>query len=173
MELRPAPTSAVIVLDRAGRAEAMSAPADELLRTYLSSGVGREGALPPEIAAHIAAVRDSARGTALKPVPKELVLAQDGTRLRACLVEGVGPDEPDALLLDTEPDPLAPGRIRRLGLTGREADVVALVAAGYTNREMADQLKISPRTVQRHLENIYDKLGVRTRAGVIGSLLKS
>jgi len=48
-------------------------------------------------------------------------------------------------------------------LTSREQVVLALVAAGKTNRQIAACLALSPRTVQKHLEHIYDKVGVRTR----------
>jgi DNA-binding CsgD family transcriptional regulator len=50
-------------------------------------------------------------------------------------------------------------------LSGRERDVLALVAHGKTNIEVAAALRISPRTVQKHLEHVYDKLGIRRRAG--------
>ena len=53
-----------------------------------------------------------------------------------------------------------------LTLTGREQEVVALVAAGKTNIEIGILLKISSRTVQKHLENIFQKLGVETRTAV-------
>ena len=49
------------------------------------------------------------------------------------------------------------------GLTPREAEVLALVAEGGTNRQVADQLVVSERTVARHLANIYRKLDVSTR----------
>lgn len=49
------------------------------------------------------------------------------------------------------------------GLTAREAEVLACVAAGRTNREVADELVISEKTVARHLSNIFTKLGVSSR----------
>ena len=49
------------------------------------------------------------------------------------------------------------------GLTSREVDVLRLVAVGTTTREMADQLVISPKTADRHVQNIYRKIGVSTR----------
>jgi DNA-binding CsgD family transcriptional regulator len=50
------------------------------------------------------------------------------------------------------------------GLTARELEVLRLVAAGMTNREIAATLIISDHTVRRHLQNIFAKLGVPTRA---------
>ncbi|MCV2491071.1 LuxR C-terminal-related transcriptional regulator [Geodermatophilus sp. YIM 151500] len=52
------------------------------------------------------------------------------------------------------------------GLTGREVDVVRLAARGRSDRAIAAQLGISPRTVGHHLAHVYDKTGRRTRAGV-------
>jgi DNA-binding CsgD family transcriptional regulator len=50
------------------------------------------------------------------------------------------------------------------GLTGREAEVLALVAAGKTNRAIADALFISEKTVASHLSHIFTKLGVASRS---------
>jgi ATP/maltotriose-dependent transcriptional regulator MalT len=50
-------------------------------------------------------------------------------------------------------------------LSGREVQVLHLVAAGKTNREIAEALFISRKTVARHVSNIFDKLGVSSRAG--------
>jgi predicted ATPase/DNA-binding CsgD family transcriptional regulator len=49
------------------------------------------------------------------------------------------------------------------GLTAREVEVLCLLAAGKSNREIADELVVSARTVERHLANIYGKLDVRGR----------
>ena len=48
-------------------------------------------------------------------------------------------------------------------VTEREREVLVLVAAGKTNGEIATVLAISARTVQKHLEHIFQKLGVETR----------
>ncbi len=50
------------------------------------------------------------------------------------------------------------------GLSDREVEVLRLVARGYTNRQIADHLTISPHTAGHHVRHIYDKLGVSSRA---------
>jgi DNA-binding NarL/FixJ family response regulator len=50
------------------------------------------------------------------------------------------------------------------GLTGRQLEVLALLAAGLRNREIARRLVLSDRTVEHHVHAILRKLGARTRA---------
>jgi len=50
------------------------------------------------------------------------------------------------------------------GLTAREADVLSWIAKGKANRDIGEILGLSPRTVNKHLEQIYQKLGVENRA---------
>ena len=50
------------------------------------------------------------------------------------------------------------------GLTVREVEVLQLVALGKTNREIANELVLSQRTVQRHISNLYAKIDVRNRS---------
>jgi DNA-binding CsgD family transcriptional regulator len=55
-------------------------------------------------------------------------------------------------------------------LTPREHEILELVAEGRQNAEVASILWISPSTVRKHLENAYEKLGVRTRTGAVAAL---
>jgi DNA-binding NarL/FixJ family response regulator len=57
------------------------------------------------------------------------------------------------------------GAKRAGGLTERELEVLRLVASGKTNRAIASELFVSEHTVRRHLQNIFSKLGVSSRAG--------
>jgi two-component system response regulator NreC len=52
-------------------------------------------------------------------------------------------------------------------LTPREAEVLRLIAQGYTNRQMADHLSISVRTVESHRANLMGKLGLRSRVELV------
>jgi len=56
-------------------------------------------------------------------------------------------------------------RERPAGLSEREVEVLRLLARGLSNRDMADQLYVSPDTVKHHVQHIYDKIGLSTRAG--------
>ena len=53
------------------------------------------------------------------------------------------------------------------GLTDRELEIVRLVAAGKKNKEVAEQLAISERTVRTNLTSVFQKLGVRDRIGLV------
>jgi DNA-binding CsgD family transcriptional regulator len=58
-----------------------------------------------------------------------------------------------------------------LGLTHREAEVLSWVADGKTNAEVGEILGVSSRTIQKHLEHIFEKLGVETRTAAAVRLL--
>lgn len=57
-------------------------------------------------------------------------------------------------------------------LTQREMDVLEWVARGKTNRDVAEILGMSPRTVNKHLEHIYEKLGVETRTAAVAQFAR-
>ena len=58
----------------------------------------------------------------------------------------------------------SPSPRARHGLTARELEVLRLVAAGRTNKAIATELVLSERTVERHVSNIFAKLGVSSRS---------
>ena len=70
--------------------------------------------------------------------------------------------KPDVAQLDVH-FPAAPRRSPG-GLTSRQVEVLVLVAAGRTNRDIAEELVVSEHTVRRHLQNIFAKVGVTSRA---------
>jgi DNA-binding CsgD family transcriptional regulator len=57
--------------------------------------------------------------------------------------------------------------LAQLGVTGREAEVLALIGQGLSNREMAERLYLSPRTVEKHVEHLAAKLGTRSRTQLV------
>jgi DNA-binding NarL/FixJ family response regulator len=59
-----------------------------------------------------------------------------------------------------------------VSLTDREIAILRLVAAGRTNSAIAHELQLSPRTVAKHLEHVYRKLGVSSRAAAMSRMAR-
>ena len=108
----------------------------------LADGAGSGPATGPLRAAHAAAAR-------LGAAPLQTEIEALARRARISLI----PAEPGPTPAPTHPH----------GLTDREAAVLRLLAAGHTNREIGQQLFISPKTASVHVTNILRKLGVRDR----------
>ena len=83
-------------------------------------------------------------------------------RVVAAIGEFVAPDV--AVSTPVEPSPAAQPPAPRGLLTSREMEVLHGVVRGLSNREIAEELVLSPRTIERHLENLYRKTGTRNRA---------
>src|SRR5690606_14567919 len=97
-----------------------------------------------------------------KPIVPEQVLARVASHLRTAR------SLRDARLAAQQPPARDAGAVRealarRYQLTAREVEVLEWVACGKTNRDIGEILGLSPRTVNKHLEHIYVKLGVETR----------
>jgi DNA-binding CsgD family transcriptional regulator len=132
----------VVLLNLTGDVEFASPPARRILGDFFGGESGVQ--LPAELAAW----RESG---------SELLV-----RRRGVLKLTVERSE-DALVLNerqVEPD-----------LTAREREVLAWVARGKTNAEIAQLLWLSPSTVRKHLENVYAKLGVSTRTAAVARFL--
>ena len=87
----------------------------------------------------------------------------------------------DALSRDSEGEnvvvSMPRGLLERLGeepvgaLSERETEIVVLIARGFSNRQIATELRLSEATVKRHLANIYQKIGVRSRSEAVRTAL--
>jgi DNA-binding CsgD family transcriptional regulator len=85
-------------------------------------------------------------------------------KLQLSYVGQVGTDEMLLRLVETEAENDNLVLKRKLSLTQRESEVLMWIARGKSNRDIAEILNLSPRTVNKHLEQIYSKLGVENRA---------
>lgn len=108
---------------------------------------------------------------------QDLALAlADGRQLLARHMGASGLGESMVLLSHAAPQAPAARRLQQVALTPRETEVLSWLSKGKTNRDIADILGMSPRTVNKHLEHIFEKLGVETRtaaAAVAGQLLQA
>ncbi|BEP61296.1 response regulator transcription factor [Variovorax sp. V213] len=119
---------------------------------------------------------DAAPATGLLPASLEAVLAPGaavalvtatGTRLSVRNLGAAALGE-TMLLFATQregtPGTSSSARLAEAALTPRETEVLSWLAKGKTNRDIGEILGTSPRTVNKHLEHIFEKLGVETRA---------
>jgi DNA-binding CsgD family transcriptional regulator len=133
----------VVLFGRAGQIEFASAPARRLLSEFFADW--REGRLP------------TALDEWLEAGAKRPLIQKRGAR-RLSIERSNG-----ALLLEEGTEDVL--------LTAREREVLAWVARGKTNAEIARLLWLAPSTVRKHLENVYAKLGVSTRTAAVASFL--
>ncbi|MDO6561959.1 DNA-binding response regulator [Amphritea sp. 1_MG-2023] len=93
------------------------------------------------------------------PLTLKLIGYQSSGEVLMQLIDGRKPTGAELLKLELE-------------LTEREAEVLFWLANGKTNREIAEILEISPRTINKHLEQIFPKLGVENRTAAAGVALR-
>jgi DNA-binding CsgD family transcriptional regulator len=106
------------------------------------------------------------------PARNPLVLERAGKRLVVRLAEERA-EEGCILILEEQPLQLAASSFEPLGLTRREAQVLLWVARGKSEKEVTTLLYVSPHTVKKHLEHVYEKLGVKSRTEAVALALRS
>jgi DNA-binding CsgD family transcriptional regulator len=148
----------LIALGPDGRVRRMTERARRWLAEYWNSPVRRGNGLPLPLRDWVRGQHAGAERLSRPRTP--LRIERDGK----CLVVRLVSDGAAALLLLEEQrlEPDIPG-LETLGLSRREAEVLAWVAQGKTNPEIASIAGLSGRTVGKHLERVYAKLGVETR----------
>jgi DNA-binding CsgD family transcriptional regulator len=87
--------------------------------------------------------------------------------MHGSLVEGVADGRVAVIFEQARAPQLAPLIAAAYGLTARERDIAALVIQGLSTKEIADQLSLSPHTVQDHLKATFNKVGVRSRRELV------
>ncbi|ACB94618.1 response regulator transcription factor [Beijerinckia indica] len=150
----------LLSVNRLGRV-LWSTPQATALLTTITSSAPVDGFLLPET---VRCWLDGLRGkTGDETETFELRIENADRRLKISYVSQVGPDE--LLLRVMEDNTLSPEQTlkTRLNLTSREAEVLTWVARGKSNRDIGEILGLSPRTVDKHLEQVYAKIGVENR----------
>lgn len=159
----------IMVVRGDGRVSLCSEPARVWLREYFAPlGTFHRVELPEPLRAWLKERLAAERAGHLIPPTRRdpMVLAKDDRCLVIRLILDQAKDE-HLVVLDEELLAAPPASLEALGLTGREAEVLAWVAQGKTNREIGMILGASARTVQKHLEHVFQKIGVETRTAAI------
>jgi HD-GYP domain-containing protein (c-di-GMP phosphodiesterase class II) len=103
--------------------------------------------------------------TADRPHRQALTAGEAAAQLRAEAADGRLCSEATEAVLEAAGHDRAPREAPPCGLTDREVEVLCLLARGLTNKQIAGELVVSPRTVGHHIGHVYDKIDRRTRAG--------
>ncbi len=146
---------AMLSVDGAGHVKWQSPAAREWLRGWLTA----EGVLPPVAQAWMR----QADGAALSVVA-------DGRRLSLSRLASDGTGT-TLLLRKRASAPDAAALAASFGLTSREAEVLYWVVCGKINRDIGEILGLSPRTVDKHLQHVFEKLQVETRTAATSLVL--
>jgi len=164
----------VVVVDLDGGADRRRAPAAVTAIAVIEALAARLPALPVlalsaggGAARVLAAVRAGAAGYVIRTAgATELVAAVRRTAAGDAVFS-------PGLAADVLEEHCRPGAMGPAQLTGREAEVLALVVAGYTARQIAGRLVVSPRTVENHVQHMLRKLDVPNRAALVRSAIEN
>ncbi len=96
-----------------------------------------------------------------------------GRKVEISVMSPIGPDELLFRLTELSTTPDEQQLQRTLSLTSRESEVLLWISRGKANREIGEILAISPRTVNKHLEQIFVKLGVENRASATARAIRA
>jgi DNA-binding NarL/FixJ family response regulator len=149
----------LLAVNRQGTIMWATPRAQKLLADSLAAGSGDELVLPDALRQWLEGVQKAKGGS------KALATASfpDNAQLKLHYLGSAGPNEFLLRLAKEASSDISAELSSEFGLTTREGEVLSWLAKGKTNRDIAQILGLSPRTVDKHLEQIYAKLGVENR----------
>jgi len=161
-------TMAVHVTDnlRAGRAVWQTPLARQLMHTYFAVAPGQV----PEVL--LEWLREQSELGSQGREPKPLTIARESKQLVFSLQERTSDDDWLMVMREVSDAAVVDAILQAFRLTMREAEVLYWVVKGKTNRDIGDILGSSPATVKKHLEHVFEKLGVETRNAAASLAMK-
>lgn len=162
-----------IIINRDGSVKLMTEESNKLISKYFPSSSYQKDSLPTIINNWLQkTINDlSIDGNLSKPI-LPLRITQNNHILIVRL--SIDPTYDQYLLILKEQKPLNSSfsKLEEMGLTKREAEIIHWMIRDKSNQQISEILNISHRTVQKHCENIYSKLGVNNRAASITKVLQ-
>jgi DNA-binding response OmpR family regulator len=158
----------LLACDRAGRLLWCTPKARQLLGDLFPAGGDAAASLPASVMNQLMQLRSDGQFAQAR-----LLLDVNGRKVEISVLAPIGPDELLFRLteLSTTADELQ--LQQTLSLTSRESEVLLWISRGKANREIGEILAISPRTVNKHLEQIFVKLGVENRASAAARAVRA
>ena len=148
----------LLAVNRAGKIMWSTPQAQKLLADHFAAGGSEEMVLPEPLREWLEQSQKGKAGT-----KAQAASFPEYPELKLYYIGNAGPNE-FLLRLAKDSNAGLPAEFSsELGLTTREGEVLSWLSKGKTNRDIAQILGLSPRTVDKHLEQIYAKLGVENR----------
>jgi DNA-binding NarL/FixJ family response regulator len=158
----------LLATDRAGKLLWRTPKAKQLLAELFPVQNDAGASLPPAVVERLFQLRAEAASSQ----PRSVVEA-GGRRLEISVLSPIGPDELLFRLNELGGDADQVLLQQALHVTSREAEVLLWISRGKSNREIGEILNISPRTVNKHLEQVFVKLGVENRASAAARAVRA
>jgi DNA-binding NarL/FixJ family response regulator len=151
----------LLAANRAGRVLWSTPQAGKLLDAVFPDFNSEHFLLPAHIQDWLARYSDRKSAGSTDPISPGAPGADN--KLELSVISQIGADQILLRLIDGDPKDDQLTLRNKLQLTQREAEVLLWIARGKSNRDVAEILTLSPRTVNKHLEQIFNKLGVENR----------
>jgi len=158
----------LLATDRKGRFLWCTPKAKQLLAELFPAHSDQEASLPAALVEQLMHLRQEGSKTQARSL-----LETGGRRLEISVLSPIGPDELLFRLTEVTTDGDEQLLQQSLSLTCRESEVLLWISRGKSNREIGEILAISPRTVNKHLEQIFVKLGVENRASAAARAVRT
>jgi DNA-binding response OmpR family regulator len=158
----------LLATDRSARLLWCTPKAKQLLAELFPAVAGQGPELPPAVIEQINQLRQPATRSTIRAY-----LEVGDRRIELSFLSSIGPDELLFRLAEVTVGGDEQLLQKTLQLTGREAEVLLWISRGKSNREIGEILHISPRTVNKHLEQVFVKLGVENRASATARAVRA
>ncbi len=158
----------LLATDRSGRLLWCTPKARQLLAELLPVQNDHAASLPAALIEHLMQLRQEGSKSNTRSV-----LEIGGRRLEMSMLSPIGPDELLFRLTEVSAGNEELLLRQSLALTSRESEVLLWISRGKSNREIGEILTISPRTVNKHLEQVFVKLGVENRASAAARAVRT
>jgi len=157
----------LVATDGTGQLLWCTPKAKQLLSELFPANADEGTALPPNVVRQLTGLRQGGLAGARS------IIEVGGRKLELAFLSSTGPDELLFRLTETSTVPDEQLLQQTLALTTRESQVLLWISRGKSNREIGEILDISPRTVNKHLEQVFVKLGVENRAAAAARAVRS
>ncbi len=154
-----APGRFLLATARVGRLQWCTPKARQLLAELFPTSQESGPCLPQSVMSQLMRLRSEGAAPQAR-----LLVDAGGRKLEISVLSPIGPDELLFRLTELSTTEDEKRLQQSLALTSRESEVLLWISRGKANREIGEILDISPRTVNKHLEQIFVKLGVENRA---------